>query len=344
MIKKRLLISILCILLSVSAAAAIAVFTVIPIPAPADEKIALYTRNKPNAELTVALITPDETIVRAYGHDGKPIAVPEREYAIGEITRTFTAALASKALLEERISRDAHIADYLPMNQGNYNPTVEEILTGTTAFADYFPEGKSHSRAENPFSMTDSYDILVDINNFRLLYQPPYLYNDSDFGAAIAGMLVAKAYDVDFYSILTIFATRELGLEDTYVRLSTDSGWCWDTNDAYIASRGLTSTINDMVAYAKLCLSDENEYISHTLIPKHEVNVDVSVGYMWDLTDNGKTAGQGGEAGGCAAQIMLDLSGKNAVVVLSNYGNDRYGSVGDIAMAILNEARQAEES
>lgn len=334
--KKRTVISILCIVAVIAATAAVYFFTLVPIPQGADAKIALYARNKPDLELTVAVISPEGTKVSAYGHDGVQIPVPERSYEIGGVTRTFTGALAAKAASENRLSFDDGVSSVLPLNAGNYSPTVFELLTHTSAFSDYAP-GVSELPfgSANPYTGIDSYDVLVGINNFHLKYEAPYLYSCSDFGTAVLGMMISKAYDVDYYSILTIFAQEELGLHDTFINTGSAPGWTWQTDDAYIASLGLSSTISDMISYAKMYLSSQYDFLTDSAAPLHEINADFSSGCMWNISDKGRIIAQSGETASGCAQICICIPDGTAVIALSNYPNDRYGDLSDIAMALL---------
>lgn len=328
----------MCIIAVIAATAAVYYFTVVPIPQDAAAKIALYTRNKPDVELTVAVVTPEGTTVSAYGHDGVSIPVPERSYEIGGITRTFTGALASKAAMENKLSFSDNVSSLLPLNTGNYSPSVFELLTHTSAFSDYaLGVSDLPFSTDNPFAGIDSYDILVGINNFHLKYEAPYLYSCSDFGTAVLGMMISKAYDVDYYSILTIFTQQELGLQDTFINTGSAPGWIWQTDDAYIASLGLSSTISDMISYAKLYLNSEYDFLTDAAAPLQEINADFSSGCMWNISDSGRIIGQSGETASGSAQIYICIPDGTAVIALSNYGNDRYGDLSDIAAALLNE-------
>ncbi|MDO5445728.1 MAG: serine hydrolase [Eubacteriales bacterium] len=337
--KKRNIITLLCILVVIAAAAAIVKFTPVPQPAAASGKIALYTRNKPDAEITVAVIADGETKIVAYGHDGESIPVPERSYEIGQITRTFTGALAAEAVRDGLLSLDDSVSDFLTLSRGAYSPTVLELLTHSSAYSDYAPE-VSGERSSNPYHGITGNDIVASMNSFRLSYKPPYMYSDSDYGAAVLGSVISKLYDVDFYSILTIFVQEKLGLEHTFVALEKcmENGWKWNTDDAYIASLGLTSDISDMVSYVKLYLAGALPVIEMASDPLYEVNAESSVGYMWTVSRMGWILSQAGETGHYSAAVKIDKNNKAAVVVLSNYPDDRYGNTMDIAGALLKEA------
>ena len=336
--KKRNIITLLCIAAVIAAAALIVKFTPVPQPASAAGKLAMYTRNKPDAEITVAVISEGETQISAYGHDGEPIAVPERSYEIGQITRTFTGALAAEAVRDGLLSLDDLVSEILTLSRGTYSPTVLELLTHSSAYSDYAP-GVSGDRSSNRYHGITGNDIVASMNRFRLSYKPPYMYADSDYGAAVLGSVISKLHDVDFYSILTIFVQEKLGLEHTFVALEKcmENGWKWNTDDAYIASLGLTSDISDMVSYVKLYLAGALPVIEMASDPLYEVNAENSMGYMWTVSRKGWILSQEGETGHYSSAVKIDKNNKAAVVVLSNYPNDRYGSTMDIAGALLEE-------
>lgn len=340
--KKRYTAALLCIIAVILATYAIVRFSPVHIPEGAAEKISMYTRNKPNAEITVAVVNGKETSVRAYGHDGREIPVPERSYEIGQITRTFTGALAAEVFSDGLILPDAPVSDVFRLSAGAYVPTVFELLTHSSAYSSYSP-GVLRSKGNNPYSGITGNDVVSDMNSFRLSEKPPYLYSDSDFGAAALGAVISKLYDVDFYSILTIFTQDKLGLENTFVALEecTEGGWKWNYEDAYIASRGFTSNIQDMVKYAGLYLDGENPLLEKASDPLCEINAESFIGYMWMISHSGRVLSMSGETAHYSAAIIIDKNNHSAAVVLSNYPNDKYGNTADIANALLKEAISA---
>ena len=335
--RKRLLIAILVFLAVTAATIGIYVLTPVSLPSGVQDKITKYTRNKPRAELTVVTLTPDSTEVTAYGHDGERIPVTDRTYEIGGITRAFTGAIAAKAIAEGRLSPNESCAELLPLARPAYEPTIFELLTDSAAYSAYAPgiRGSGYT-GRNPYSGIDGNELIAQMNTFKLSYKPPYLYSCSLFGAAVAGAAVSQAYDVDFYSILTIFAQEELGLKHTCVSLDggPDHAWQWRTNDAYIAALGLTSTAGDMTALARLYLSGEYSPLNDAVKRLLEINADADAGYLTTVRSDG-VIWLTGETGHYAACMMVDRENKQAVIVLSNYPNDRYGNVNDIAEAVF---------
>ena len=338
--QKRTLIFSLILVLVLTLGICIAVFTKVPIPLGTENQLRVYSRNKPDAEITVAVITPEGTDISAYGHDGVRIPVPDRLYEIGDITKTFTGAIAARAVTDGKLSPNERVLDILPLSRAVYSPTVFELLTHSSAYADFAPGiGSSSLTGKNPYAGISVNNLVSQMHSFKLTSEPPYLYSYSNFGTAAAAAVISQTYDVDFYSILTIFAQEELGLRHTFVALEKNApqGWVWNNTDAYIASDGLTSTIGDMVAYARLYLNGEQEYLSLATQPMVEINAENSSGYFWHVSTDGDRFWHDGETGHYASFLLIDRDRHLAVIILSNYGNDRFGNIRDIGFQLYAE-------
>lgn len=309
------------------------------IPSEPIAKIAVYTRNKPKAEITVAVIDGDRTNIRCYGKNGAELQVTDRIYEIGDITKTFTGAMVAKAVLEERMRLQDRITDHMVLNPGTYAPTVFELLTHTSAYGDY-PRIRSRAGDTNPYAGIDYPKVITSMDDFRLNQTPPYLYSYSNLGATVMGMTLEDTYGVTYCSLLNDFL-NELGLRNTYIALSSeeapDGGWVWSESDEYMASIGLCSNIEDMIRYARLYIDGKDYVLNYACAPLIEVNMETDVGYFWALNQSGILE-QNGETANYSSQILIDRANKRAVIVLSNYPSDRFGSVEDIAKSIINES------
>ena len=62
---------------------------------------------------------------KVYGENGKELPAELHTYEIGSLTKTFTAALISKAIQEEKINIDCTIDNYLSLLEGNTYLTIE---------------------------------------------------------------------------------------------------------------------------------------------------------------------------------------------------------------------------
>ena len=341
--KTRLLITILICAAFCAAAICVCSFTAVPVRSSFADAISVYTRNKPGAEITCAVVSMDGASIAAYGHDGKEIPVPERRYELAQTSGIFTGAAAAKAVSDGYLELNAEISDYLTLIDGAYSPTVKQLLTGTSAYSDYslLPDnlisrltGKS---SRYPGIGFDS--VISGINNFRLSYNPPFLYSPSDFGIVSLSAVISKVYDVDYYSILTLFIQNSLGLSDTYIDLegSTRGFRRWSPDDAYISALGLSSTIDDMVKFSRMFFDGENTYLNTMIEPLAEVNADESAGYVWKISNSDWILKCSGSSGHYSSAVRIDLNRRAAAIVLSNYADDRYGSADNLAELLLSE-------
>ena len=150
-------------------------------------------------------------------------------------------------------------------------------------------------------------------------------------------LAIDKNYTMAYFELSK--AQEELGLRHTFVALDKNApdGWVWNNTDAYIASDGLTSTIGDMVAYARQYLNGEQEYLALATQPMVEINAESSSGYFWNISTGGDVFWHDGETGHYASFLLIDRDRHLAVIILSNYGNDRFGSIRDIGFQLYAE-------
>lgn len=336
-LKKRIIKYCLIILAVVLVGIAIAVLTRVPVPAQTQRMIALYTRNKPYAQVSVAYISPDGVSTKTFTHNGKKHESSNTDYEIGAITNTFTGAMIARAVLAGDISLETPASEILPLPSGAYSPTVGELVTHTSGYADYVPA--KFGGGNNPWSGITNFDILYDMANFELLSEPPFVYSYSDFGSAAAGAVLGDLYSEDYYRILNDFVHLDLGLKNTYVTVDRlqmpKNGWKWMQTDAYIAPFGLTSNMTDMVSYVRMYLNGGMDYLNLAVAPLKEINNETDAGYFWDIDRESGYIFQSGETDHYSAYIIMDPDSGCAAIVLSNYKNDKYGSAGDIARAVL---------
>lgn len=332
----------LAILCFIGMAAAVYAFTPVEIPSVAAQKIETYTRNKPAAEISIAIITDAGTFYSAYSRDGKLSELPDTEYEIGPVSKTFLGAFLAKEALDGKISLTDRIGSVLPIQQWSYNPMIIDLATHTSAYGSYEPAKFSnlkYSFGKNPYTGITAYNMITEMDDFRLTQQGPFPLSYSDFGVTILGMALAEINGKDYVTLMTDYIQNSLGLTHTYFALDhpVRYGWKWSEGDAYIATAGLTSNLYDMAEYAKMYLGTTRAEMIESTRPLCYVDENLSVGYLWGLTGNGSIVAHTGETAHYASQILIDKEHRVAVVVLSNYCNDRYGNVADIAQAILDE-------
>lgn len=309
---KKILISILILIGVMAAATGVALFTRVKIPAAPEEQIRIYTRNKPKVKMTVAVIKDGDAEITAYGHDAKQIDVPDMSYDIMPISDTFAGECAAKAVLDGKMDLNSKISDYIAFEVGTYSPSIYELLTHTSAYGSY---------ASNA---TTREEVVAAIDNFRLHQQPTHLYAYSHFGIKVLELVLESMYETEYDTLIQEFADSELEFKNTDVTLT----------EAY-------SNISDMIDYAGQIMSPPTNYITLSTRPLIEVNMETKVAYLWNIDENGViNCGGDSENGSCA--MLVDRESGISVIVLSNYGTDKYGGVEKIAYALLDKTKGTE--
>ena len=309
-VMKRIFKASIILLAVVAAAVALAVFTRVPVPRDAAGKIRIYTRNKPDVELETAVVSGSTVEIRAFGHDAKPVEPSGRSYKIGHLGDTFTGELIANGVIEGNIGLNSPVSDYLAFTSNVYAPSIFELLTHTSAYGNYGAKAVARE------------DVISAVENFRLNANPPYLYSFSELGMRILKLVLEPVYAADINTVYSDFIGRELGLEHTSVTVESAE-----------------STLEDLITYSGIVMNPDKEYFKMALRPLIEVNMETNIAYVWNVDENG-VIGCGGSTAGGASQMLVDRKSGTAVIVLSNYADDKYGSVADIASAIMQEALQ----
>lgn len=296
------------------------------------EALEYTTKDNANAVITVGIIKNGNTSYTVYGENGKELPKELHTYEIGSLTKTFTAAMASKAAQEGKIDINATIDQYLSLPEGNVYPTVAALLTHTSGYKSHYIESPMIS---NFFTGKNSFlgiTKTMAINKASELSVPKedYPFNYSNFGYAILGLILEEVYEDDYTTLANQFA-KELNLSHT--QLSTQNGdlgkyWDWDDGDAYLSAGGLTSNIDDMLAYAQFQL-DENEYFAdcHKELRKVNatpeqykamgINMD-AIGMAWIIDSENEIVWHNGGTGNYNCYLGFSVDKDMAVIVLSN--------------------------
>ena len=130
--------------------------------------------------------------VRAYGMarlPGTP-ASPSMPFAIGSISKQFTASLILLLAQDGKLSLDDHVGRFLPeLTQAN-DVTIRQILSHTAGYQDFWPEDYSpliFHKPATPISYVDEW------GKKKLDFPPGTAWQYSNTGYAIAGLIAEKA-------------------------------------------------------------------------------------------------------------------------------------------------------
>lgn len=158
-----------------------------------------------------------------------------------------------------------------------------------------------------------------------------YPFEYSNFGYAVLGLVLEAVYDEEYTDIFNRYAQVELGLENTYIsdlKGDLSNYWNWEKNDSYLSAGGLVTTITDMLAYAELQLSQDNQFFTcHQ--PLSEITTNTSsnkkmgiymdeIGMGWITHKQNGIVWHNGGTDNFNCYIGFIPQEKTAVVILSN--------------------------
>jgi CubicO group peptidase (beta-lactamase class C family) len=268
-----------------------------------------------------------------YGENGKILPKREHVYDVASVSKPFTGALFCKAISEGKVDLNDSIDRFLDLPAKNYYPTIKRLLTHTAGYERDYYMGTSSMNFFNGgnayYGITEkmALNLIGKINLENRDY--PHVY--SNFGYAVAGLVLEGIYNEDYTSLMNNYLKNELGLNNT--KVSDGSGdlshyLIWNKDNPLVSSGGITSTVTDLMKFAKMQMDGTPPYLSraHTAmvqqddpvsVPELDLHIDAyGIGWMID-TMNDKIM-HGGSIGNYNCFLIFDKSRRIAVVVLSN--------------------------
>jgi len=282
------------------------------------DEMLVFAANNKNTKITVGVVQNGEMSYKVYGKDKEELPQIEHIYEIASITKTFTAALLFKAIDEGKASLDDSIDKYMDLPNKEYYPTLKRLVTHTAGYATEYT-GNSKEQLLNLIGKTD-------------LQNKDYNFNYSNYGFEVIGLVIEGIYGEDYTKLINDYIKNELGLANTIVNDGTGDlgGYSVEREDSGKKPSGaLTSTITDMMNYAKIQLEGVPTYLADMHNPivdvaagmrqsqKLNTRID-SMGASWLIdTENGITW-HDGAMGNYNSYIGFDKERQIAVVVLIN--------------------------
>ncbi|MGN0688362.1 MAG: serine hydrolase domain-containing protein [Oscillospiraceae bacterium] len=304
------------------------------IPKMSSQEILQYSlKDSDRGVITVGIIREGSSSYTVYGRDGKPLDKALHTYEIGSLTKTVTASLVNKAVMEGKIDLDGSVDEYIDLPEKERYPTIRELLTHTSGCKPYYIDGpmiKYHFSKKNDFYGVGDSDIIKRLAKENIA-EKDYEYKYSNFGYAVLGLVLEKVYATEYTTLVNNYLHNELGMKNTKIsEADGDLGsyWEWQPGDTYLSAGGLTSNIEDMLTYAALQLEeDEIRKNSHTPLKLFDANSEAykalgiridGTAYGWICDTESKILWHNGGTSDYNAYLGFSAADDTAVVVLSN--------------------------
>jgi CubicO group peptidase (beta-lactamase class C family) len=302
-----------------------------------------HMRDFPNgSQLSLCLLSGDfEKYVGVLRRNDSLVYVANRDSAfeIGSITKTFTAALLAKLVLDGRVRLDDPIQSILPirLHQGGLRGK-EVTLLHLANHTSGFPKEPDNISDEwsLPGSPYRTYDEgkLYDYLSHRLTLRsaPGERREYSNLGGGLLGHLLCLTTGKRYEDLLQECICRPLGLRQTFVVIDSERSRClvrgrnpagnivpnWELN-VLAGGGGIKSTAADMAKYLRTQMTDTTFFFltQQPTFEYTEHNV-AGLGWAWYRDGERNYLSATGGTGGYSCCVIFERSTRTGIVLLTN--------------------------
>ena len=267
-------------------------------------------------------------------------------YEIASVTKTFTGALAAKALLQHRMQLDGDFRHYLPERYPNlawqaYPVTLRTLSTHTSGLPRDLPDTDDLFANRDPDTLPyklierdSGYDrarYLEALHDVTLRSRPGATENYSNLGFKVIGWGLETVFRMPFEHALQQQILRPVAMKSTGFVLRPDQhahlvkGYNSAGNLMPYhlrnagAAYGLYSTPRDMGRYVAWQLDETDPVVRQAHLP---IEGDVRGGkaLVWNLStlDHGRMLWHGGGTFGTSSEVVLFPDTREGYVLLAN--------------------------
>ena len=246
-------------------------------------------------------------------------------YPIASLTKTFAGLLLAQAALDNKVALDDDVRKYLGAGYDNLSYEQQPVRLYHLL----------NHRSGLPFVLPGARDsrsgFYADLHNVKLSALPGTRFQYSNAAAQLVGYILEDAYGQNFETLVKKRIAVPFGMRDVTITLSPERqahlAAGYDEHgvrqpyepDESQAAGALKASLNDMLAYARMQLAEQDAAVKLSHQPTY-VSDDYSVGLNWQmLSQNGRRViWQDGAIPGFASLLIFQPDTGTAVVLLSN--------------------------
>lgn len=278
-------------------------------------------------------------------------ATTDLRYAIGSISKQFTAACVLLLQEDGKLTIDDPIAKYFPELTRAQDVKIRHILSHTSGYEDYAPQDYTIPAWTKP---TTASAIVHEWATKPLDFEPGSQYQYSNTNFNIAGLIVEKVSGEPFWTFLSRRVLKPLGMTHTidldtehdklepvgYMRnalgplrpaIMEAPGW-------YFADGEMAMTVGDLLVWdISLMNRSLMKPASYALMETDQPlttgqTAHYGLGVTLSTRDGHRVVSHGGEVGGFVAQNAVFPDDKIAIAALTN--QEASAAAGAIVRAI----------
>lgn len=263
--------------------------------------------------ISIGVYKNGETYINHYGEldkgkENKP--TDKTIYEIGSVSKTFAGTLVAQAELDGKLSLEDDIRKHLKKKFTNLeykgNPIkIKHLISHTSRLPRFLPkaitqivENPTDSLAFQIYEIEKNYNkenFLSDLHKVNIDTIPGTKYSYSSADTELVAHILENIYNKDYNELIQEKISDKLGLENTGTVLQESkqnllaNGYIANNTLApqmnsslWGAGGGMTSTLPDLMKYAKFQLNKENKVAvqSHQMVFK---DGNFKIGYYWPI-------------------------------------------------------------
>jgi D-alanyl-D-alanine carboxypeptidase len=290
---------------------------------------------------SVAVVTHGRlAYAHAYGManlEPRTPASADMRYAIGSISKQFTASAILLLAQDGKLSLDDPVSRFVPGRTRGNEVTVREVLSHTSGYQDFWPQDyvmPMMLKAATPQSIVDRW------GKQPLDFDPGTRWQYSNTNYTIAGMIVEKASGVPFFQFVRTRILNPVGLASAsdfdasptaanatgYLRYAlgplrqapdAGSGWMWAAGELAMTASDLAKWDISLIRHS--LLSPESYHALESEVPlKNGAGTGYGLGVDVAMQSGRFLVEHSGEVSGFTAENMVFPDDSAAVVVLTN--------------------------
>jgi CubicO group peptidase (beta-lactamase class C family) len=294
--------------------------------------------------VVIAVVDGDRSDIYGFGRlDNGELPDADTVFEIGSITKTFTATLLAKAVLDGKLKLDAPVASLLPgfeiPSRSGKTITLENLATQHSGLP-RMPDNFAPANESDPFADYDGAKLKVFLASYQLPRDPGSTYGYSNVGVGLLGYALKQHAGISYDTLLHQQIFDPLGMHASDVTISDamrvhlasghdQSGQLvanWNL-DALAGAGAIKSDGADMLRYLKANmgllkspLGPAMQLAQEPRVSAPVVSPEDRIGLVWmtHYTADGDVIWHNGATGGYHAFIGFTADHRHGVVVLTN--------------------------
>lgn len=303
-----------------------------------------YINTLGNVGASVAIYTKGKDYYYNYGEtvkDGKQLPTTATLYEIGSISKTFTATLLAKAVVDKKVRLQDAITKYLPdsvsANKDLQAITLQQLSNHSSGLPRLpFTLNFTVTNYLQPYENFDDKALFAFLKQFKATRKPGDTYEYSNLAVGLLGVILERIYKKTYEQLVLEQIAKPIGLTNTKITLTQqDSAFLAqgynEKGEAVPAWRfkslaacgALKSNAADLLQYGKQQLVVfKSPLMAYNQLAHQQTFSDsvqkVALGWHFLVNDADMVWQHGGGTYGCRTMLCVNEAKDLVVAVLTN--------------------------